>query len=292
MEHGLFQNWFDYGLAGGLSLIVLFFLWKLGIILLRATQRAFDGQSRPIGSNSDIHKAVPKPGKTEDDDSSALRFHRRSLSVADHYFFSSVDNLISLKISSIRCGCDGRTMLLRAILTVYLTKWRDALRTFCLEESKLADFDSTNINNAVTLEARLNAVIVATTSNINSAWENLGVPPAAVHIFFRWHGALTEILLENSRKVASSPFFSTNRERLISLLTAHTVALSYTMNDARIVLKRMNGQLDGYVFNGQTIEAIDLHEDVGSDSPETSAATLAQRAAVRRSGEHRVDGRR
>lgn len=244
----------NVGLLGGLGLLLLYTA-KEGVMLLVAWARAkISAPSTAVGtsSGSGLHPVKKQP-QTDS-------FENRP-KIEDHYFFVIIDQLVEQHVPKLKCGCAVRTKLLHDMMVVYLMTWKDFFKEFCAVEIKRDGFESKGGGLASGFSNRTAMMLLDLQLEISNRWAQRGVPMEAANAFKRWDSKLVETLTAHSEKIAQSAFFPTNRERLVALLTQHATFLATMLLEARYVLRRMNGGLDGVYYCGQEIAGIDDPHD-------------------------------
>ncbi len=208
--------------------------------------------------------------------------------VEDHFFFVNIQELIARKLPTIKCGCHARTEMLRDMLTDYLTSWHDIFNEFIAAEVKREGFEDRGPKYAEQFSNRVSTMLTDLQNSINDKWIRRGIPPSAISAFKKWDSELIESLIIQSEKVAQSAFFSTNRIRLIVIMVQHASFLSTIVHEARYMVGRMNGNLDGQIYNRRTIEP--MYEDNPHDANENRISSLLPKPDIQkkyRSGEWR-----
>jgi hypothetical protein len=252
----------NVGLLGALGFVLVYAL-KEAVVLGAAWLRArLSAPTTAVGTSSGAHKAKKDP-RTD-------RFDNRPR-IEDHYFFVTVDQLLEQHVPKLRCGCDVRTKMLRDMMSVYLTTWKDFFTEFCAVEIKRDGFESKGGGLASGFSNRTAMMLLDLQNEISTRWTQRGVPVEAVTAFRKWDSKLVETLTSHSEKIAQSAFFPTNRERLVALLTQHATFLATTLLEARYVLRRMNGGLDGVMYCGREIAGIDNPHDEPDHAPDTDS---------------------
>lgn len=247
------------GIPTILSLVVIVVAGKYAWVKVeawRAKRGGKHGASNPaeaVGRNSDLQRAR-RPGS-----------FAHELAIKDHYFFSTVQSLMGFRVKSLNCGCPARTDLLRTMMRVYLEVWKEEMERFC-ESMKLdPTFDSTSPQDGTSLEGHVNDLLIRVTERYHAEWTQAGVLDPAVKAFDHWHSTIIETLVDHTKRVAASAFYATNRERLIAIMAQMAVITDVVVREARSILKRMNGHLDGLSFDGRVIRPIDQEPEIGTD---------------------------
>lgn len=286
---GFLSSYLDYGLAAVFCIMLLAWGWKLGGVVVTMASRKLLGAPEhagdPIGSDSGAHTAIRRKGKDKDTGSYA-----RKIPLSNHTLFSCIETLQSIYVSRLRCGCAVRTKLLKVMVTLYLDTWRIEVLNFVKQQEGSGEIDSTGLEHAANLEPKISTLLADIQAKIHGAWATRGVPTAAVTAFDRWHSALIEILVDHGKRTASSPFFATNRERIVAAMAQVAFALSLVVIEAKLTLKRMNGTLDGISFDNEVIRGIDDTEEQPSDEDTDGVfGPMASHPPRKlRSGEHRI----
>lgn len=244
------------GVLGALGLVLVYALREIVVLGLQWWRARIGVPATAVGSSSGSHKAQPKTDT----------FENRPR-IEDHYFFVTVDQLIEQHVPKLRCGCAVRTALLRAMMTDYLSAWHDYFREFCNMEISRSGFESKGTGLASGFSNRTAMMLLDLQNEVTNRWAKHGVPIEAGNAFRKWNDKLVEALTFHSEKIAQSAFFPTNRERLVALLTQHATFLATTLLEARYVLRRMNGGLDGIYYRGQQIAGIDNPHDEPEEPP-------------------------
>jgi len=246
---------------GALGLVLVYALREVITLGLAWWRARLHAPAHAIGSSSSgAHKAQPKTDT----------FENRPR-IEDHYFFVTVDQLIDQHVPKLKCGCKVRTALLHAMMTDYLSAWKDYFREFCNMEISREGFESKGTGHASGFSNRTALMLLDLQNEITTRWAKHGVPTEAANAFRHWNDKLVEALTFHSEKIAQSAFFPTNRERLVALLTQHATFLATTLLEARYVLRRMNGGLDGVYYRGQQIAGIDNPHDEPEAPPGTDS---------------------
>ena len=211
--------------------------------------------------------------------------YTKGVAMSDHYFFGNVEQLSGTGMLRIRCGCPGRTALLRRMLTIYLSAWKEETHSLVLAQESSAEFDDGSIEHAAKLEKEVNACLLRITAKFHEGWKRESIPLPAVNAFDRWHTRVMDIQIDHTRNLARGTFFGSNRVRLAAILCQHTTVLAILIAEAGTVLRRLNGDLTGVVFDGITIAAIDGHD---ADDDESNHVPLTPVEIAALSSKHRA----
>lgn len=248
-----------YGVPLVITVIVLVFGVRIAYVKFNKWKKRQEKEQEAVGHSSGPHPAKPAVPDTES--------YSRKLDLTDHYFFSTVQTAVGVTVPTMRCGCDTRSDLLRAMMRLYLECWGDVIQKFCEEIAKDRTFDSRAPQHGTKMEAMVNDLIISVFENYHTAWAVDGVPQAAVVAFDRWHNHIAEAIVENAKRVAASGFYATNRDRLVAVLAQVAAVLTIVVREGKYVLRRMNGTLDGLQYKGRLIQGIDdpHGEEIGTD---------------------------
>jgi len=227
-----------YGFPFVISGAVLFYVWKFANEIFRMVQRKLrtdtpkggqSGQLPAVGVNKKIRKMTD----------------RRPLRT--HYFFATTNNLLANKISTIRCGCEGRTEVFRDMATILCRGWAEMLEDFVNAKATIdmtADYEfATQLTEAITRWRR----------DLKANWLNANIPKPAVDAMLEWLDARFDVLAHNSAGLASSDFFNDNYERMATVLAIHEIAMQLIIIDMARLIMSINGSLDNIVYKNLTI---------------------------------------
>lgn len=248
-----------YTLLAGIAGIILWGLREFISVALEQWRRYMSAPKDAIASNK------PKVDDEEDSSSAAFpaadgtprtdRFINR-FKIEEHYFFATTKSLVAHRIPKLECGCPVRTEMLRDMLTIYITQWREALEKFCDDEIRKDGFESKAVGYAGGFASRVSEMMLKLRSDTNKVMMDHGVPQLAIDALSAWESPWMETIGEHTEKVASGTFVLTNRERLIVILTLHATYLSTVLMEAKYALQRINGTLDGQIYKGRRIAPV------------------------------------
>lgn len=254
----------NVSMLGALGFLLLWaFRETLGIMFSWIRRKLFGPPNDAVGSSSSTSTKAAVHTDT---------IENRPM-LEDHFFFVTTEELLARRVPALRCGCAVRSEMLRDMMTDYVCAWRDLFSEFMAAEINRDGFEARGSKYAGQFANRVATLLLDLQNEITDRWMRRGVPTEAILAFRRWDSKLVETLTNHSEKIAQSAFFPTNRTRLIALLTQHATFLAMMLLEARYVLRRMNGTLDGLTYNRGVIGPIDdphgdeaPHEPPGTDS--------------------------
>jgi hypothetical protein len=237
-----------------ISCVALYYGIKIANEIVDLVRRRIRGDTPTQKINRDT--PGPHPAITDGDRRPLVRKtpDRERRPLKTHYFFTVANNLLANKISTIRCGCLGRTEVFRDMCTEMIRSWSEVLQQFI-------DDEKSSLNHAANYEfgADLADMIMKWRRDLKGRWLNISIPKPAVEAMLDWLEPRFDILAQNSAGLASSDFFVDNHERMAVVLSIHEMTMQLVIIDMNRLILSINGNLDGVVYkNIEIVPAKDV----------------------------------
>jgi hypothetical protein len=176
-----------------------------------------------------------------------------------HFFFTTVNQLVSEEIEQIDCGCPARTMLFQDMCRTMAIQWREFL-TSVLDDEGSGLHAAIRANRSTAEGYNLGRDVLASfqrwRADMEADWRRGGIPEVAIRSFSEWIKPRLDKLRDTTGSIASSAYFSDNAHRLACILAVHEVALRLIVLDMNSVIYSLNGKLDGHLYRNVRIIAI------------------------------------
>jgi hypothetical protein len=239
----------DWGIAAVALAGFAYGVWQVGRAAIKRIVRIInnDGKSelrRPVASGDSYTN--PKLRSIQPYDRPSLK---------THFFFSTVNQLVTEEIEHIDCGCPARTLLFQDMCRTLALQWRDYLMN-SIEADGSGLHKTSNSNGAAggyNLGRDILAGFQRWRTDSEAEWRRSGIPDMAIRSFSEWVKPRLDRLRDTTGLIASSAFFDDNVQRLACIMAAHETAFRLIVLDLNNVIYSLNGRLDGYVYKNVCI---------------------------------------
>lgn len=214
----------DYGLLGGISIVLVIFV---GFILYKF-----------IVAKIDIW-ATKKKSNTTNMIKDNLKYHS---------FFTDAKYKLSIEIPNIEFNPNEpvRQRLFRTLIRLRVQTIMDKVTEFVGR-----DMDSWGADQWAN---EFNDMITNTITEFDRRAREEGVPDVVISKFNRWHLKILETVNDNVTKLVNSTIYNTNVARTNTLLFIMNLLLTTTISDAETTILSLNGEISGLEYKGGIIE--------------------------------------
>lgn len=171
--------------------------------------------------------------------------------LSKHPAFHQMDNYISVKIPGMVFEDPGRNEVFKDMLTVMFKSYIDMMKKVLAESFNAKGepvFASTD-----DFVQKISNYSVQTITEYENQWRRSGVPLICITKFNEWHSGKRDALFADIQYIANSPFHDTYEEKIATFFDHIFMVLNYSVIDAELILKGLNGELTGQTYKGIVI---------------------------------------
>lgn len=244
----------DYGVATVALAGFAYGVFQVGRAIIKRIVRIINSDGR------EERRPTPTSDKHEQRVTSEARRREQGEdrpSLKMHFFFTTVNQLVSEEIEHIDCGCPARTMLFQDMCRSMATQWREfVLSVLDSEGSGLHPVMNRRTAEGYNLGRDILAAFQRWRTDTEADWRRGGIPEVAIRTFTEWIKPRLDRLRDTTGLIASSAYFSDNAHRLACIMAVHEMALRLIVLDMNSVIYSLNGKLDGHLYRNMRIIAI------------------------------------
>ncbi len=176
---------------------------------------------------------------------------KKSGDLHKHPAFHQMDNYISVKIPEMVFEDLGRNEVFKDMLTIMFESYIDMMKKIlaeCFDAKGNSIFTSTD-----DFVQKISYYGVQAIKEYEDQWRRSGVPLICITKFNEWHSGKRDALFTNIQYVANSPYHDSYEEKIAAFFDHIFIVLNYSILDAELILKGLNGELTGQTYKGIVI---------------------------------------
>ena len=167
--------------------------------------------------------------------------------IKNHYIFSQIDYWKNEMIPNTKFGDEGRNAIIHDFLEIILTNTSNILKDFIVKKLE---------NN--TTQEEFHSDVIKMLFQIKNESESIsianGIPEKFIEKFNIWNtrtNIFTKGCIDN---ICRSKYYPTNKDRFYAILNILMSAYESTILDGEKTLCSLNGELDGVIYKGITLD--------------------------------------
>jgi hypothetical protein len=165
-------------------------------------------------------------------------------SLNNHLVFDTIEDILENDLEHKNFGSEGRTEVMRLMISIQLNVYRDELKTFIENNKKFEDAND--------FRKKLRICIFRMVDKSQDKWRELNVPQILINKYSAMYKQRIDLLLSDVLAVSL-----TNVNPIDALNTflneARVVFKTGLQDDALMALKSLNGDLNNLTFNGKPL---------------------------------------
>ena len=167
-----------------------------------------------------------------------------------HVFFGTMDLYLKTKVLSLSLPEKGRELIFRDFLKIKFQTFTTNVYSWLVEHQQ-----NLNHMDAETLNTEILKLVANGVQEYETRAEKEGIPHVVVERFRKFHNPHVDFVSANITNVCQCEWLIvSNTERMGFILNSLMHAFEVTLIDAEAVLCDINGELDGVVYKGVTVQ--------------------------------------
>ena len=158
-------------------------------------------------------------------------------------FFVNMNHWIYFKIPNTNFGDAGRDLMIKDLLSILYTEFRDGLISVVdNEKHKTLNSDEFQASMVKILSKGMHEFVRKSTE--------VEIPKPLINLFTEYHEPNIEYIKVAIEGLCCSSYHQTNTEKLIGILNIYSASFEITLSHGERALKNLNGQLTGQSYKG------------------------------------------